>query len=270
MLYQNTVADPRDRVVIWERADGSLLGFALLDGGSVEPQPLTDDEKERAHFGADVLDLAVQRMPPEADAELRTEVLDQDPTWRLEVERRGFMPDMHRRTRRGEPYSGMVRFACPLSAQCADLVDGQPYLVRPVGDEGEWSARVDLHREVWAPSKVTLEAYARLRAAPVYRPDLDLVAVDHDGSLVAYAIIWFDPRSGVGEFEPVGTHPDHRRRVPQEPSFGRGCDAWRPSVPTEQRSFRRRTTPLRSRFTRRWASRERTGGRFFHYRRPDA
>ena len=33
-----------------------------------------------------------------------------------------------------------------------------------------------------------------------------------DGSFAAYVLCWFDEKNGVGEFEPVGTHPDYRRR----------------------------------------------------------
>ena len=33
-----------------------------------------------------------------------------------------------------------------------------------------------------------------------------------DGSIAAYTLAWLDEVNGVGQFEPVGTHADHRRR----------------------------------------------------------
>jgi ribosomal protein S18 acetylase RimI-like enzyme len=86
------------------------------------------------------------------------------------------------------------------------------WTVRNVGGEEEWQRRVDAHREVYHPSRVTLEAYRRLRRAPYYRPDLDLVAVSPDGEFAAYCICWYDPATHIGEFEPVGTRAAYRRR----------------------------------------------------------
>ncbi|MFC4639106.1 GNAT family N-acetyltransferase [Deinococcus hohokamensis] len=72
--------------------------------------------------------------------------------------------------------------------------------------------RVSLHRAVWHPSRITLEAYRRLRAAPTYDPRLDVVVTDLAGAFVAYALGWFDAVTGQGIMEPVGTHPEHRGR----------------------------------------------------------
>jgi ribosomal protein S18 acetylase RimI-like enzyme len=86
--------------------------------------------------------------------------------------------------------------------------------VRPVcfDDAAEVEARVALHREVWEPSRFTAEGYARLRTKPVYRPDLDLVAVTPEGDLASYCIVWWDPDTRTGEFEPVGTSSRFRRQ----------------------------------------------------------
>lgn len=82
--------------------------------------------------------------------------------------------------------------------------------------------RAASHRDAWsaldhigianARSTFSATAYESLRASPVYRPDLDLVVVAPDGALVANCICWADERSGIGTFEPMGTHPDFRGR----------------------------------------------------------
>jgi ribosomal protein S18 acetylase RimI-like enzyme len=73
------------------------------------------------------------------------------------------------------------------------------------------AARVELHRVVWDPSRVTEESYRNVQAAWPYRLDLDCVAEARDGRLVAYCLAWLDPDNRAGEFEPVGVHPDFRR-----------------------------------------------------------
>ncbi|HLY29811.1 MAG TPA: GNAT family N-acetyltransferase, partial [Ktedonobacterales bacterium] len=94
----------------------------------------------------------------------------------------------------------------PLSAPT--LPDG--WQVRHVADEADSAQRVELHRAVWYPSRVTVESYRRLRSAPLYRPAIDLVAVSPKGAFAAYCICWYDPANQTGEFEPVGTHPEFR------------------------------------------------------------
>lgn len=78
--------------------------------------------------------------------------------------------------------------------------------------EDEISQRVELHRAVWAPSKMTVEKHRAVMASSTYRADLDLIAVAPNGELAAYTIVWHDPVTSIGVFEPVGCHPDYRRR----------------------------------------------------------
>jgi ribosomal protein S18 acetylase RimI-like enzyme len=82
--------------------------------------------------------------------------------------------------------------------------------VREVGGEEEWEERVEIHRDVWHPSRVTLEAYQCLRTAPGYDPRLDLVAVAPDGTFGSYCICWFDPKCRTGLLEPLGTRTMYR------------------------------------------------------------
>lgn len=47
--------------------------------------------------------------------------------------------------------------------------------------------------------------------ASFYHDGMDLVVVAPDGNFAAFTTIRIDPVSGITEFEPVGTHPNHRK-----------------------------------------------------------
>lgn len=83
-------------------------------------------------------------------------------------------------------------------------------------EEDEADVRAACHREAWTPvggtSQVTTAAYERLMETPPYRPDLDWVALDGSGRMVASATVWLDEATGVALVEPVGCIPEHRGR----------------------------------------------------------
>jgi mycothiol synthase len=78
-------------------------------------------------------------------------------------------------------------------------------------EEVELAQRVAVHQAAFAPSRLTIERYTKAMNNPPYRRDLDVVAVAPDGSFAAFCIGWLDPTIGVGELEPVGTHPAYQR-----------------------------------------------------------
>jgi len=95
-----------------------------------------------------------------------------------------------------------------------------PPMVLPEGaafrtiSDGDFEARAELHRDawsVWGTSTFSVERYRRLRAAPLYDPDLDVV-LTVDGRMASYCICWLDEANKIGLFEPVGTCPDMARR----------------------------------------------------------
>jgi len=85
------------------------------------------------------------------------------------------------------------------------------YALGTVRGEEDVDRRVEVHRAAWEPSRFTLESYRDVRATWPYREDLDCVVEAPDGSFAAYTLAWYDDENRVGEFEPVGTHPSHRR-----------------------------------------------------------
>jgi predicted N-acetyltransferase YhbS len=92
-------------------------------------------------------------------------------------------------------------------------VDGYTFRhVEPV----EAADRSACHRAAWSEpggtSKVSAAAYDRLMRTPPYLPELDWVAIDETGEMVASATVWLDVTTGVALVEPVGCAPDHRGR----------------------------------------------------------
>jgi ribosomal protein S18 acetylase RimI-like enzyme len=92
----------------------------------------------------------------------------------------------------------------------APLADG--FRLRTVEPEDDLAERVAIHRDVWAPSRVTESSYANVMASWPYRSSLDCVVEAPDGRLAAYVLVWPDDANGVGLFEPVGTRAEFRRR----------------------------------------------------------
>lgn len=79
-------------------------------------------------------------------------------------------------------------------------------------DARDVPARVEAHRAAFAPSKMTEVKQRAVMRAATYRIELDLVVCAPSGDFAAYTIVWFDEANRAGTFEPVGCHPDHRRR----------------------------------------------------------
>lgn len=52
----------------------------------------------------------------------------------------------------------------------------------------------------------------RFMQSPVYVPENELFVMSPEGRVASSCIVWIDHVTRVGHFEPVGTHPDFRRR----------------------------------------------------------
>lgn len=98
-----------------------------------------------------------------------------------------------------------------------DIAPPAGYAIRALGDLDEHPARSWLSWKAFHPDEPD-ERYAgwtwyrNVQRAPLYRRDLDLVAVAPDGELAAFCTLWFDDVTRTAAFEPVGTHPNHQRK----------------------------------------------------------
>jgi GNAT superfamily N-acetyltransferase len=82
---------------------------------------------------------------------------------------------------------------------------------RNAGEAGPQAA-VRAHVDAWAPSTYTAQGYEGVRRTAAYRSDLHVLVEAPDGTMAASTIMWLDEVNQTAEFEPVGTHPDYRRR----------------------------------------------------------
>jgi mycothiol synthase len=106
-----------------------------------------------------------------------------------------------------------------LRAPIADVPLPSGYVIRSVGDGAELIERCFASGLAFHPDDVQVAIgnravtwYRNIQNAPLYRRDLDLVALAPDGSVAAFGTIWFDDVTRTGSFEPVATVPTHQRR----------------------------------------------------------
>lgn len=190
MRYQHSGRESEWRVRLWQR-DGRDVAWAWMR---------VPDSTVFGCLLPDVRESLVDEALDWADARV-VEVQSTDATTRTALERRGYHLDadqrvlaVHHRELTGEP----------------EVEPPPGFRLRTVRAE-DFSARVELHRVVWAPSRVTEESYRHVQAAWPYLAGLDCVAEAPDGRLVSYCLAWLDAGNRVGELEPVGTHPGFRR-----------------------------------------------------------
>ena len=105
----------------------------------------------------------------------------------------------------------------PFSKPIPNSVHQSGYTVRALGDESELPARSWLSWKAFHPDEPDekyqgWEWYRNVQRVPIYRRDLDIVAVSPDDELAAFCTVWFDDRTRTAVFEPVGTHPNHQKR----------------------------------------------------------
>ena len=174
-------------VRVWEE-DGDVVAWAWLHDGMLD----ADVRADRRAFLDEVLD--------EPDATTAWAFEDDDEA-RATLARHGY-------TRPGE----VLRYhARDLSErpEPPPLPEGFAYRTAGAGDLAE---RVAVHREVWHPSKLTEEIYARVRQMPPFRESLDCAVEAPNGQFAAYCLVWPDEENAVGELEPVGVRAAFRRR----------------------------------------------------------
>ncbi|MGD2248444.1 MAG: GNAT family N-acetyltransferase [Candidatus Methanofastidiosia archaeon] len=94
------------------------------------------------------------------------------------------------------------------------------YTVKSMGDGAELLERCYTSGLAFHPDDIKIAVenrndiswYRNIQTAPLYRRDLDIVAVTPHGDVASFCTVWFDDVTRTAYFEPVGTAPVYQRR----------------------------------------------------------
>jgi mycothiol synthase len=196
-------------VFIWETFDGQVRAVLNPEGTGVahlqiHPAAHTADLVEEMIV---VAEEHLARPGPDGKRKLQVWCNEHDDRRQRILARRGYVkgdwPEYQRRRFLDEPIPKVA------------LAPG--YGVRPLGDAEELPARSWVSWRAFHPDEPDdayggYEWYHNIQRMPLYRRDLDLVAVAPSGELAAFCTVWYDDVTRTGYVEPVGTAPEHRRR----------------------------------------------------------
>jgi GNAT superfamily N-acetyltransferase len=188
-LRQHEGRESEWTIRLWEE-DGEVVAWSWLKGATGRLE--VDVRRDRLELLDEIL----------AEPDARTAfAFDDDDETRAALARHGF-------ERPGERMHFLAR----------DVSERPPEPCLPAGfrcrtvEPGDLAERVAIHRDVWAPSRVTESSFASVQVTWPYRASLDCVVEAGDRRFAAYCLAWPDDENGVGELEPVGVREEFRRQ----------------------------------------------------------
>ncbi len=117
------------------------------------------------------------------------------------------------------PETSEIIHIFPLSKEIAEVKTPASYTIRALGHGLEllercYASGLGFHDDDINTARENREDptwYHHIQNAPLYRRDLDIVAIARDGSIASFCTVWFDDVTRTAYFEPVATVPKHQR-----------------------------------------------------------
>lgn len=125
------------------------------------------------------------------------------------LEQRGFLANPERTANESE---------FNLTAQPLPGIPSLPkgFKIQSMADENDLAKRCEVFgRGFNHPDQLewpSILSYEYLQKMPDYHPEQDIIVLAPDGQFVAFSLIWVDLPNKLASLEPVGTHPDYRRK----------------------------------------------------------
>jgi mycothiol synthase len=195
-------------VFLWETEEGQIAGVLNREQAGhaylqVHPElrtPALEEEMlviAEAHLAVDRGDERVLQVWRDDQDALRLAIL----------ERRGYV--------KGQEVEQQWRR--DLDSPIPDVAVPPGYTVRALGDVDElparsWASYRGFHPDAPEEGYRGWEWYLNVQRCPLYRRDLDIVAVAPGGEIASFCTLWYDGVTRSAYVEPVATVPEHRQR----------------------------------------------------------
>ncbi len=194
------------RVQLWENATGELVGVVNAEGDGEAHLQLHPAYRHLEEAMIDWAEAALPTLRPDSTRpQLELFVYEYDLARQALLRARGYTKltggGVTRRLSLATPHLEVPAIAPGYTLRTTDPTDLAD--CQQIADLLNAAFNRDFH--------TALEYQNFTRFAPSFRPHLDLVAVAPDGTFAAYVGIPYDEANRLGIFEPVCTHPDHRR-----------------------------------------------------------
>jgi len=204
-----------ENVFLWETEEGEIAAVLNPEGrGQVflqrHPKFITPELTD------EMLATAEQKLNTtgkDGRAKVWVFIDSQDAEIKQILARRGF----ERVEKQGEQE---VQHRRSLEEPLPDVPQIAGYAIRPMGDGLEllercYASGLGFHNDDIQTARDNRDHpdwYRHIQTAPLYRRDLDIVAVAADGSVASFCTAWFDDVTRTAYLEPVATVPAHRKR----------------------------------------------------------
>jgi mycothiol synthase len=197
---------------LWE-SEGQLIAFLMPDGGRGEAHFCVHPDLRTLELEEEMLSVAEEHLTsvkPDGSHRLCVWAHEQDKLRQELLTRRRY-------TKNNYPeYQWRRRLDSPIP----DVPIAPGYTLRSLGDGLEllercYASGLGFHDgdiKIAVDNRADPTWYRNIQTAPLYRRDLDLVAITSNGAIAAFCTIWLDDVTRSAYFEPVATVPAHQRR----------------------------------------------------------
>jgi len=209
---KNVVEREPDDLRIWESQDGEIVAI-LIQGDPGVCHPLVDPRGQTRELEHEMIAAAEEHMSaasPGGEDVVCIWADEADACRRLVLEERGYETFESPRSTEFHSWQPTMGPREPSTAPTG-------YRVRSMGDVDELPARSLASWRAFHPDEPdeghdpTGGWYRNVQRAPLYRRDLDVVAVTDDGEIASFSLCFFDDVSRTGVFVLDGTAASHQR-----------------------------------------------------------
>jgi GNAT superfamily N-acetyltransferase len=207
--------DLRQVVFLWETADGEIAAVLNAEraGDAFLQVPCTHSD---ARLLEEMIETAEDRLAQrtcDGHRSLRVWANSRDLVREEVLVSRGY-------SRVDTPGSQEHQFRRSLDEPIPDSQPVPGYTIRSLGDGLEllercYASGLGFHQgdiRCAVDNRNDPTWYRNIQTAPLYRRDLDIVAVAADGSIASFCTVWYDDVTRTAYYEPVATIPAHQRK----------------------------------------------------------